>query len=149
MSFPPPSPQRYHSIDVRPSGDSDEGTSPQTTYPPAHIPPDPFGSQTDLTGQAAGQAAARYPPERHAHFGNSASTISQRYRANVSGTQTPVPADDKPAGGSFQKLDEKKHTKHPSTHMNRLSSFDMLSAADFDTRNASEAHLKFADGDFV
>ncbi|KAG8953472.1 hypothetical protein FRC04_002314 [Tulasnella sp. 424] len=138
MSFPPPSPQRYHSIDVRPSGDSDEGTSPQTTYPPAHIPPDPFGSQTNLNGQAA----ARYPPERHAHFGNSASSISQRYRANASGTQTPVTSDDKHAGGSFQKLDEKKHTKHPSTTMNRLTSFDMLSAAEtYDTRNASEAAI--------
>ncbi|KAG9046286.1 hypothetical protein FS837_004683 [Tulasnella sp. UAMH 9824] len=140
MSFPPPSPQRYHSIDVRPSGDSDE----------AHIPADPFGSQTDLTGHQAAQQAARYPPERHAHFGNSASSIAQRYRANASGTQTPIASDDKHAGGSFQKLDEKKHTKNASTHMNRLSSFDMLSAAEnFDTRNASEAHLKFADGDFV
>ncbi|KAG9013647.1 hypothetical protein FRB90_005819 [Tulasnella sp. 427] len=146
MSFPPPSPQRYHSIDVRPSGDSDEGTFPQTTYPPAHIPTDPFGSQTNLTGQAA----ARYPPERHPHFGNSASSIAQRYRANASGTQTPASSDDRPAGGSFRRLDEKKHTKNPSIPMNRLTSFDMLNAAEhYDTRNASEAHLKFADGDFV
>lgn len=136
---PNPSPKRYHSIDVRPDNDSDGGVmSPPTAYPPAPLP-DPYGSQTNLASTSA------YPSDqqRHPHFGHSTSSLTPRYLSpNGPGMRTP--ADEGGNRREYQKMDEKPPLNP------RHSSYDIFAAAEnFDTRNASEKHLTFAEGDFV
>ncbi|KAG9039695.1 hypothetical protein FRB95_007122 [Tulasnella sp. JGI-2019a] len=139
MSFPSsPGPERYHSIDIRPSNDSDGIMSPPNAYPPMRLA-DPFSSQTNLTTQA--QAFPQSGP--HAHFASDATSGQQQYL-----TPMQMPLGD---GRSYRKMDEEKGGS--SANLSRNSSYDIFNqmrvGENFDTRNATEAHLTFAEGDFV
>ncbi|KAG8890399.1 hypothetical protein FRB98_008974 [Tulasnella sp. 332] len=127
MSYPSPSVERYHSIDIRPSNDSDGGImSPPNAYPPTRlIAGDPFGSTTNLA------TAQAYPqPTPRAHFATDAAATPQ------------MPSRP------YKKLDDEKGGSTPN--LSRRSSYDILNqmriGENFDTRNATEAHLT---GDFV
>ena len=67
-----PTGEKYHSIDLRPSDESEQAGI--ATFPQ----PDAYSSQTNLAGPNT-SGATSYPPERHARFGQSQGSLSQRY----------------------------------------------------------------------
>ncbi|KAG8964489.1 hypothetical protein FRC03_001740 [Tulasnella sp. 419] len=141
MDIPHTPREKYHSIDIRPSSSDDH-----------HHQPDPFGSRTNLASMEPPTEQPSYPPERHARFGHSSGSLSNRYPTPAPVATMPMPAGD--TGGVFQKLPNEKGDTPPAKSRN--SSWDFLTKGrndgqwdDFDTRNATEEHLRFAEGDFA
>ncbi|CUA66917.1 putative MscS family protein C1183,11 [Schizosaccharomyces pombe 972h-] [Rhizoctonia solani] len=153
-----PDTEQYHSIDLQHPGDvpthspptvhpipdpisdsySVHSTVPLTTgYRIDNAPPMPEPSAAHIV-EPSPSYFPRYPPNREDSYADS------NHSAGASGAGT--------GPGGFVRLKDREDEKPTRPHHPRNQSWDFLSGITkdiegFDTRNASQAHLQFAEGD--
>ncbi|KAF8757319.1 Mechanosensitive ion channel [Rhizoctonia solani] len=139
-----PAVEQYHSIDLENPGDIPTTHHPPVTCIPLNtgykmdtIPPMPEPSAARIV-EPSPSYLPRYPPNRQDSYADSNHSAG----ASAAGT----------GPGGFVRLKDRENEKSTRPHHPRNQSWDFLSGITkdidgFDTRNASQAHLQFAEGD--